>query len=351
MSDTEENTEDPFPAKVELHVHLDGAIRPQTLLDIAKRREIDLPEKTLEELENKVTITGEEGLDKMLEVFDYFLPIIRGDQKALEQIVAEFCEDCAKQKIYYAEVRMAPHILVDPDSETERCRQVRDIVRITTDALKEGCKKHNIKVRLILCCMRDQPENAYEVLLLSDEFRKDYVVGIDIAGAEFITDAESPLKTVFQEARTIGIHRTAHAGEVGTAANIIEALDELHVERIGHGYHVLEDEKLYDRIKEDKVHLEVCPASSFKTKAYKGEIKDHPVKRFADDDVNFSINTDDPSVFITDLKNEYSLVQEAGLTKEQIIKSFFNAARSCFLPKRERKQLVKHLQGVYGTDY
>ena len=79
----------------------------------------------------------------------------------MEQIVKDFCEDCAKQKIYYAEVRFAPHILVDPDSETERCRQVRDIVRITTDALKEGCKKHDIKLRLILCCMRNQPGEIY----------------------------------------------------------------------------------------------------------------------------------------------------------------------------------------------
>lgn len=350
MSDTEETTEDPFPAKVELHVHLDGAVRTQTLLDIAKRREIDLPEKTIEELDQKVKITKEEGLDKMLDAFDYFLPIIRGDKEALEQIISDFCEDCAKQNIYYAEVRFAPHILVDPNSETERCRQVRDIVRIATDALKEGCKKYSIKLRLILCCMRNQPENAYEVLLLCDEFRNDYVVGIDIAGAEFLTDAESPLKTVFQEAHDIGIHRTAHAGEVGAAENVIEALNEMHAERIGHGYHVIEDEKLYARVKEDRIHLEICPSSSFRTKAFQGDVKSHPMKKFADDGINFSLNTDDPCVFATNLNNEYALAEEAGLSKEQIIKSFFNAAQSCFLPDDERKELVKHLHSVYGND-
>ncbi|CAI9719631.1 adenosine deaminase-like isoform X2 [Octopus vulgaris] len=333
-----------FPAKVELHVHLDGAIRPETLFETAKRRNIELKEKTVEELRERVTESKNEGLGAMLDIFGYFLPIIKGDKQAIAQIAKDFCEDSAKQNIYYAEVRFAPHILADENLSA------RDVVKIVLDALKTSCAEHKIIIKAILCCMRNIPEIAKDVLQLCNEFKNDGVVGIDVAGAEFFPTPPE-IRDVFKEAHKLGIHRTAHAGEIGGPPNVKEAVDDMFAERVGHGYHVIEDDHLYKQIRNDNIHLETCLVSSFRTQAFLEEIQNHPVTTFLKDDANFSLNTDDPTVFATCLHNEYAMAEKAGFSKDQIIKTIFNAARSSFLPQAEQNDLLNHLKQIYPGDY
>ena len=124
-------------------------------------------------------------------------------------------------------------------------------------------------------------------------------------------------------------------------------------ERIGHGYHALDDPAVYERCRKENVHFEVCPTSSIMTGAVSvGDASSlrHPVIRFAQDNVNFSISTDDPTVTGTYLQHEIELVRSWGLTETHLTRSMFNAARSSFLPEDEKKDLLKDLRRVYSID-
>jgi len=153
---------------------------------------------------------------------------------------------------------------------------------------------------------------------------------------------------VFQSAANLGIHRTVHAGETGSAEMVKRAIELYHAERIGHGYHVLEDEAVYRTVLDQGIHLENCPWSSYLTGSVPLSTPKHPVVQFAEDEANFSISTDDPMVTGHELQGDYNLVHYWGLTEARLIRANLNAARSCFLPKEEKDELITQLQDIYG---
>ncbi|KAL4218106.1 hypothetical protein ACF0H5_022842 [Mactra antiquata] len=347
-----------FPYKVELHVHLDGAVRPETVIDIAKERGMleSLPHKNVDEFNRDVIVTKPSSLEIMLRSFGYFMPIISGYKNAVSRIAYEICEDCAKHKIKYMEVRYSPHLfassVTDPEFEqTPGSFTPRDVVQTVNEGLARGMKEFDVKVNSILCCMTNRPDWSKEVLELCKEFKDQGVVAIDIAGQEFepgkhYDDCE--MKKVFREAAKCGIHRTVHAGEIGTAKAVQEALDDMLAERIGHGYHSIEDPDLYQRIIRDQVHLEACPISSIMTKACEEDHMKHPLREFVKHGVNYSINTDDPVVLGNTLTDDYKFAQDMGLTDNDIIRGIFNAARSCFASDEDKKKIIKELTKIYG---
>lgn len=345
-----------FPYKVELHVHLDGAVRPQTILDIAKSRGLHMPHENIEEFKKDVVLYEPASLEALLKCFHTFMPVLAGCRDALRRIAYEFCEDCAAHNIKYVETRYAPHLFAN-DAEkpifaaSQGDLTPREVVSIICKALKDGSRDFGITVKSILCCMEHTPQWSLEVADLCIEFKSEGVVAIDIAGDDFAPGVEPDEclhKQAFKKAYEAGIHRTVHAGENGPAEGIKEALDHMNAERIGHGYHVLEDMELYKRCLKDQVHFEVCPESSIKTGSVSTDLSKHPLLRFVADGANFSINTDDPIVLDNDIDEDYRLAKEMGLTDEQIVKSIFNAARDCFAPEEEKKQLMADLIKVYG---
>ncbi|XP_053382825.1 adenosine deaminase-like [Mercenaria mercenaria] len=354
-------TKDNFPYKVELHVHLDGAFRLSTVLEIARRRKIEVNETTLDEFRKSICVYHAHSLYKVLASFVVFMPIIAGDREAISRLVYEFCEDCARNNIKYVEARYSPHLLASSEPKPEYALQhgdltPREVVQIVNAAIHKGSKEFKIRVKTILCCMRHRPDWSEDVVDLAQEFRKDGVVAIDIAGGsnddsvgvEYI---HADHKKAFTRAKHLGLHITAHAGEAGSAAKVKEALDDLHAERIGHGYRVLEDEIIYKEVREKHVHLETCPISSICTGAVPEDIHQHPVVRFAEDKANYSLNSDDPFVFDSCLLDDYNAAKEMGLTDEHIIRSIFNAAKSCFATEEEKKEMLKDLADTYGNIY
>ncbi|ESP02650.1 hypothetical protein LOTGIDRAFT_138054, partial [Lottia gigantea] len=342
--------------KVELHVHLDGAIRSDTIFDIAQRRKIQIPAKTKEELRQQLQMK-EANLDTLLEYFRTFMPVVAGSREAVYQLAYEFCEDCAKHKIKYVEARYSPHLLANscekPFYSLERGSFTpREVVTTVNEAFEKGSQDFNVDVKSILCCIRTNSEFSMEVAQLCRDFRSDGVVAIDIAGPEFILGNDkgnSPHKLAYMDAYQNGIHRTAHAGEVTPPGSVLEAIDDLHAERIGHGYTCLKDESLYQRIKKERIHLETCPISSMMTGLALAHTKiNHPISKFANDEVNFSLNTDDPLVLGNNISEDYKVAMEMGLSRDQITQSIFNAARSSFTSDKEKASLIKELIRVYG---
>lgn len=345
-----------FPYKVELHLHLDGAVRLETILDIARERNMKdlLPHKTVEELTKDVILTEPSSLDRLLQSFAYISPILKGYKPATSRIAYELCEDCARHNIKYAEVRYSPHLLAKSlrtEPETYHEYTPDHVVQTVNEAMERGMKDFGITMKTILCCITHREDWVDEVLELCKKYRGSGVVGIDIAGMEFKPGkdpSQCKFKKAFAEAAKCGIHRTVHAGEIGTAQAVKEALDHMKAERIGHGYHAYDDPEVYQRVIKEQVHLEICPISSVLTRACPADIQVHPLKAFVKDGVNFSLNTDDPVVLGNTLTDDFKVATDMGLSNDDIIKGIFNAARSCFASDEEKKQILDELTKAYG---
>ena len=214
-------------------------------------------------------------LTKFLAGFQYTAPALAGDTAAVRRVAREFCEDAAYNGCLYIEGRLCPHLLLAPEAETGDAAPVTadDIVEAVLEGFREGEAATGVTARALLCCIRGLDQFSEDVLRLCVKYRDQGVVGIDIAGDEEGLDPAQPdmfdpvTVAVFTRAAELGIHRTVHAGEVGPAKCVEQALDVLRAERIGHGYAVLRDSALYARCLRDKVHFEVCPTSSILTGA------------------------------------------------------------------------------------
>uniref|UniRef100_A0A1I8G2X6 Adenosine deaminase n=1 Tax=Macrostomum lignano TaxID=282301 RepID=A0A1I8G2X6_9PLAT len=313
--------------RVELHCHFEGALRPSTVFNIAKRRGHKLPVATPEEFAEFMRRKEPSLLREFLSYFPVLMSFVAGDPDGIVQLAVDFIEDCAKNKIAYIESSCSPK---------------------TPSLPRTGCR---------LCCEDSswaRNEFCDETLRLAKAYANHGVVGIDVAGDDK-EDYDSErggthpdIVRLFQEAYKAGIHRTAHAGENSGAEMVTEALDSLHAERIGHGYHTLDNPTLYQRILHDRVHLETCPLSSHLTSAVLTDWPHHPIQRLAADKANYSINTDDPTLTGQWLDAEYRMcLDRIGLPPWELVRTNYCAARSSFLPEEEKADLIAQLDAYY----
>ncbi|XP_078723509.1 adenosine deaminase [Lampetra fluviatilis] len=350
-------------SRVELHIHLDGAIRPSTILEFAKKRGVKLPADTERELHGCLSYGEPSSLTKFLEYFALYMPAIAGDREAIRRVAYELVADKAGQGVVYLEARYSPQLLANADVTPvpwgQRSGDVTpdEVVSLVNQGFREGEKEFGITVRSILCCMRHMPDWSPEVLRLCLKYRDHGVVAIDLAGDEsLVAEAGGPHRTAFLEAVRDGVHRTVHAGEVGSSKVVEEAVDVLRAERIGHGYHTLEDPELYARLLKANMHFEICPWSSYLTGAClsgekEADFSKHPVVRFHKDKANFSINTDDPLIFDSTLATDYKILRKyGGFTDSDFMELNLNAARAGFLAEPDKKQLLQRLYKEYGME-
>ncbi|XP_068186350.1 adenosine deaminase isoform X2 [Antennarius striatus] len=342
--------------KVELHVHLDGAIRVQTILDVAKKRGIPLPGNSVEEMTQIIALKKPESLTKFLGKFAEYMHVVAGDRQAIKRIAYEFVEDKSKEGVVYVEVRYSPHYLANtkvdplPWNQKEGDLSPDEVVQLVNEGLNEGQRAFNIKARSILCCMRHMPRWSKEVLELCKKYRHQGVVGIDLAGDESLNCEGNPEhRRAFEEAVHCGIHRTVHAGEAGPASVVKEAVEMLKTERIGHGYRTLEDQALYKKLLAQNMHFELCPISSKLTGSCDPDFTKHPAITFMKDKANYSLNTDDPLILNSSLNLDYYTVQKyMGFTQEEFKRLNIISAQSCFLPEEEKRELLHRLYEAYG---
>ncbi|CAL9703146.1 unnamed protein product [Knipowitschia caucasica] len=342
--------------KVELHVHLDGAIRVQTILDVAERRGITLPASTVEQMTQVIIVQTPGSLTEFLGRFAEYMHVIAGDREAIKRVAYEFVEDKAKEGVVYVEVRYSPHFLANtqvdpiPWNQTEGDLSPDEVVRLVNEGLREGEEAFRTKARSILCCMRHMPKWSMDVVELCKRYREEGVVAIDLAGDESLNcEAYPGHKNAYQEAVRCGIHRTVHAGEVGPPSVVQEAVEVLKAERIGHGYRTLEDPTLYKQLLQQNMHFEMCPVSSKFTGACSSDFTQHPIITFRNDKANFSLNTDDPLIFNSSLHDDYSTALTfMGFTEQDFQRLNICAAQSCFLPAEEKRELLQSLYEAYG---
>lgn len=331
--------------KVELHRHLEGSLRLETLLEVARDYDLDLPSDDLETLRPYVQVMQGDSPDFVayLEKFKW-LRRFYVSPDLIARIVSECIADAAADNIKYLELRFNPVAL-----SKLRGFALEQVVLWVAEAAERAQCDHNIKVRLILQIGRDESiATARRIAEIAVAAQGQGVVGLDLAGDELAYPA-TPFTEVFHWAREKGLHITIHAGEVGPAANIYEAVERIGAERIGHGIRAVEDPTLVPLLAERGITLEMCPTSNFHTGAI-AAFSNYPLRHYLEQDVRVTINTDDPGISNTSLTDEYMLaVQHLGIDLPMIHQTILYAAAAAFLPESERHELITWFEEALVT--
>jgi adenosine deaminase len=324
--------------KVELHRHLEGTLRLDTMLDIARQHGITIPADILR-LSSLVQMQEEEkySFQTFLSKFNTLRLFYRSPE-VINRITREAIEDAARDNVKYMELRFTPVAL----SRAERF-PLHDVIDWVVTSAHAAANEFGVTVKLIASVNRhESAELAEQVAWLAVQHKEDGVSALDLAGNEAEFKSE-PFYGVFKEAKQAGLHVTIHAGEWGPAANVKEAIEELGADRIGHGVRVLEDDYVTRLVKERGTALEVCVTSNYQSGVVPALDK-HPLAEMVKRGLNVTINTDDPSISRITLSHEYHVVcDDLGLSAEALKGRILAAARAAFLAEEERGQLVEQL--------
>lgn len=323
--------------KIELHCHLDGSLRPETIIDIAKKDGIGLPTMDKDEIQQELIAPLDcESLDEYLKRFA--LPnLVMQSQENLKRITFELFEDAAKENVKYMEVRFAPLL------HTVKGLTVEEIIQSVIDGMREAEELFDIHGNIILSCMRTMSaESAFEVVEKGKQFLGKGVVAIDLCASEeegFCGDFVEPIAL----AREYGYRVTIHAGETGVGKNVLEAVEMLGAERIGHGVFIKDCAEAYDVVKEKQVVLEMCPTSNVQTKAV-DQYSEHPIYNFHKDGIKVTVNTDNRTVSDTTMAKECTIVfDEFNMSEEDYKKIYLDSVEACFADEETKVKLKKYL--------
>jgi len=318
---------------VELHRHLDGSIRLETILDLAGQHGIRLPADTVAGLAPHVHIDqSAPGLMAFLERFEHMTAVLV-DADACRRVAYENVEDARAEGIDYIELRYSPWFMaeshgMDPSEVMEAC----------ADGVRAAERDTGVKASIIGILSRTYGVEACMKELDAILAHRDHVVAVDLAGDEQRFPAQL-FKEHFKRVRDAGLHVTIHAGEADGPRSVWSAIRDLGAERIGHGFRAIEDPALVDHLVEKGIPLEACPTSNLHTSTV-GSYASHPIRLLAERGVRFCLNTDDPGISAIDISHEYDIAAPAvGLTPAQIRQSQLDGLEMSFLSAAEKAAL------------
>jgi len=316
--------------KVELHLHLEGAIPLPTLFELIRKYSGNDQVRDLQSLQKRfVYIDFPHFINTWLWKAEY-----HREYEDFTLIAESVARDLKRQNILYAETFFSP---------SDYARHGLTPAGLT-EAIYIGLQRvQGVDVKLIPDLVRiNPPAKSMEILEEVAEMKSYGVIGVGLGGPEHEYPPE-PFAAVFSRARKLGLHTTAHAGEAAGASSIWGALNALQVERIGHAARAIDDPALISYLKEKQVPLEMCPLSNIRT----GVVQDydmHPVKQFFDEGLLVTVNTDDPQMFNNSLAEEYRmLITHHSFSVQDVQQVIMNAARSAWLDENEKISLLAKL--------
>lgn len=318
--------------KAELHVHLDGSIRPATMIELARDQGVRLPSDDPDQLARAVYVRDAKSLEEYLERYTITLSVMQ-TAAALERIAYEFVVDAARENIRYVEVRYCPALHTPALTLTQA-------VEASLAGLKRGEAETGTWARLIVCGLRTlAPSVSLDLARLAVDYRSDGVVAFDLAGAERGHPASDHVKA-FHHALGSGLHCTCHAGEGDGPDSIKQALHVCGAQRIGHGTRLHEDPELEWYVCERGIPLEMCLTSNVHTGTVR-DVADHPARRYLEKGCVVTLNTDSRLMDGITLSDEYWLAAtRLRCTRPEIDRLVLNAFRSAFLPAQEKASLL-----------
>ncbi|WP_199037388.1 adenosine deaminase [Glycomyces salinus] len=341
--------------KAVLHEHLDGGLRPQTIIDIADEIGYRLPRTEAGELGEWFFDAASSGtLERYLETFAHTVAVLQKPEHC-SRVAAEAVQDLAADGVVYAELRYAP------EQQQAGGMSLEEVVEATQDGLEEGerlarAAGHTIETGTILCGMR-HADRVMEAAQLAVKYRDKGVVGFDIAGAEIGFPA-SRHKAAFDHLRAESMPFTIHAGESVGKESVWQAVQQCGTLRLGHGVRLDEDlewetdvdgmlrprlGRLAEWVRDRRIALEVCPSSNLQTGAA-SSIEGHPIQTFFDLDFRVTVNNDNRLMSRTSASREFALLSKAfGWGWDEIETVTVNAMEAAFSPYPERRRRIDQI--------
>ncbi len=333
MTETEVRDRIAAAPKTELHVHLDGSLRPGTILELAAEHEVPLPTDDVQALTDYLFVRDAQNLEDYLERFALTLSVMQR-AAALERIAYELCEDAADENIRYMEIRYSPIL------HTRSGLPLPETVDAPLRGMRRAESDFGIRSNLIICGIRNmEPNVSRDLADLTVAYKDRGVVAFDLAGAEYNYPAKKH-KDAFYTVLNANIGATIHAGEAYGPESIHQALHYCGAHRIGHGTRLIEDPDLMRYVNDFRIPLEICLTSNVQTKAVP-DFASHPVRRYFDEGLVVSLHTDNRLMSRTTVTEEYVRAwKHLDFGLDEIATMIRNGFASAFLHQAEKQALL-----------
>ncbi|NHI89897.1 MAG: adenosine deaminase [Candidatus Thorarchaeota archaeon] len=323
--------------KVELHVHTLGSLQPSTLLSIIREDGLDAPYETVEDITRRFRYSDfAHFIEVYMEIIGYIT-----NEKHFERITYDMLKKCAECNTHYVEASFSPRDHLQHNLDFSR--MVKAINRGINRARTSFGIESNIRIDLVRSSTQDE---AMEVLDLIEENPQN-IVSVDIGGNEPLFPPR-PFAEAYKRAYGMGLHLVAHAGEAAGPKSIWDAIKYLDVERIGHGVTAREDPKLLNYLKEKQIGIEMNPVSNLRTGVVKS-IREHPIREFYDRGLLVTVGSDDPSLFHTDLNNEYIQIHKhLDFSIQELFQISLNGVGMAFIDESRKNALTDIFNHEYN---
>ncbi|MCC7431551.1 adenosine deaminase [bacterium] len=320
--------------KTDLHCHLDGSVRPETILELGKKYGVKLPAEDPKKLREYLEVGDKcKNLEEYLERFGITLSVMQTEE-AIERISYELAIDAAAENVWYLEVRFSPIL------HQEKGLSLIRIVNAALIGLTKAEKETNIKTGLIICGMRNiKSEISLKLAEITVAFKNRGVVGFDLAGAEFNYPAKKHAEA-FYLIRNNNVKTTLHAGEAYGPESIAQAIHDCGAQRIGHGTRLKENGDLLNYVNDLRIPLEVCISSNVQTKSV-SKMEEHPLRFYFDYGLRVTINTDNRLMSATTVSKELWIAHKNfNFDLKDIKLLILNGFKSVFLPYKDKVDLL-----------
>ena len=322
--------------KAELHMHLEGSLEPELMMQLAERNSVQLPYQTVEEVRRAYQFSN---LQDFLDIYYQGASVLQTEEDFADLTWAYLLK-CKAQGVVHTEP------FFDPQAHTQRGIPIDVVIRGIDHALQRGKTELGVSSYLILSFLRHlSEEEAFATFEAALPFGDKFIaVGLD---SSELGHPPEKFQQVFAKARAEGFKAVAHAGEEGPPAYVWGALDLLKVDRIDHGVRAFEDERLMQRLIQEQIPLTVCPLSNTRLKVF-AEMRHHTLLEMLDRGVMVTVNSDDPAYFGGYLVENFMALHDAlDLTREQAQQLAANSIRASFLPDSDKQKYIARTQSQF----
>ena len=318
--------------KAELHLHIEGTLEPEQMFALAKRNNIQIPFKNINEAKNAYNFSN---LESFLKIYYEGAKVLVNEQDFFDLTWA-YALKCKEDNIVHAE------IFFDPQTHTDRGISFDVVINGIYKALQKAQKEFGLSFKIIMCFLRHLDEKEGFKVLDEALAHKDKIYGVGLDSSE-TDNPPNKYEKLFKKAIKYGFITVAHAGEEGPPEYIWEALNLLNVKRIDHGVQCLKDEKLVEKLSENQIPLTVCPLSNIKLRVF-NKLEDHSLKKMLDKKLMVMVNSDDPAYFGGYLNQNLIETQAAlNLSKDEVKTLLINSFKSSFLSEEKKKEWINQI--------
>jgi len=318
--------------KAELHLHIEGTLEPEQMFALAKRNNINIPFKSIDEVKKAYNFSN---LESFLKTYYEGAKVLIKEQDFFD-ITWAYVLKCKEDNIVHTE------IFFDPQTHTNRGISFDIVINGIYKAFQKAEKEFDLSFKIIMCFLRHLDEKEGFKILDQALIHKDKIYGIGLDSSE-TGNPPNKFEKLFKKAIEYGFITVAHAGEEGPPEYIWEALNLLNVKRIDHGVQCLKDKKLVEKLSKNQIPLTVCPLSNIKLRVF-NELKEHNLKKMLDKKLMVMVNSDDPAYFGGYLNKNLIETQLAlNLSKDEVRTLLVNSFKSSFLNEEKKKKWISKI--------